>query len=55
LFENNVLLVAQHMMQFAVTGKPAAPMPARISAWGIYDVFQVQGDDQIYLAVVNET
>ena len=27
LFENNVFLVAQHMMQFAVTGKPAAPMP----------------------------
>ena len=25
LFENNVFLVAQHMMQFAVTGKPAAP------------------------------
>ncbi len=28
LFENNVFLVAQHMMQFAVTGQPAAPMPA---------------------------
>ncbi|MEO7129270.1 MAG: CoA transferase, partial [Rhodoferax sp.] len=26
LFENNVFLVAQHMMQFAVTGQPAAPM-----------------------------
>ena len=25
LFENNVFLVAQHMMQFAVTGQPAAP------------------------------
>ncbi|MFM8880786.1 MAG: CaiB/BaiF CoA transferase family protein, partial [Betaproteobacteria bacterium] len=34
LFENNVFLVAQHMMQFAMTGKPAAPMPNRISAWG---------------------
>jgi crotonobetainyl-CoA:carnitine CoA-transferase CaiB-like acyl-CoA transferase len=41
LFENNIFLVAQHMMQFAVTGKPAAPMPARISAWAIYDVFVV--------------
>jgi crotonobetainyl-CoA:carnitine CoA-transferase CaiB-like acyl-CoA transferase len=41
LFENNIFLVAQHMMQFAVTGKPAAPMPARISAWAIYDVFEV--------------
>ena len=31
LSENNVLLVAQHMMQFAVMGQPAAPMPGRIS------------------------
>jgi crotonobetainyl-CoA:carnitine CoA-transferase CaiB-like acyl-CoA transferase len=55
LFENNVFLVAQHMMQFAVTGKPAAPMPDRISSWGIYDVFQVQGGEQIFLAVVSDT
>ena len=32
LFENNMLLVAQHMMQLAVTGQAAAPMPSRISA-----------------------
>ena len=31
LFENNVFLVAQHMMQFAVTGQAASPMPSRIS------------------------
>jgi len=55
LFENNVFLVAQHMMQFAVTGQPAAPMPARISAWGIYDVFKVRDDEQIFLAVVSDT
>ncbi|MFN3493999.1 MAG: CaiB/BaiF CoA transferase family protein [Hydrogenophaga sp.] len=55
LFENNVFLVAQHMMQFAVTGKPAAPMPDRISSWGIYDVFQVKDGEQIFLAVVSDT
>lgn len=55
LFENNVLLVAQHMMQFAVTGEPAAPMPNRISAWGIYDVFTVAGGEQIFLAVVSDS
>jgi crotonobetainyl-CoA:carnitine CoA-transferase CaiB-like acyl-CoA transferase len=55
LFENNVFLVAQHMMQFAVTGQPAAPMPVRISAWGIYDVFTVRDGDQIFLAVVSDT
>jgi crotonobetainyl-CoA:carnitine CoA-transferase CaiB-like acyl-CoA transferase len=55
LFENNVLLVAQHMMQFAVTARPAAPMPGRISAWGVYDVFTVAGGEQIFLAVVGDT
>jgi crotonobetainyl-CoA:carnitine CoA-transferase CaiB-like acyl-CoA transferase len=55
LFENNVFLVAQHMMQYAVTGKPAAPMPSRVAAWAIYDVFSVKGDAQIFLAVVSDT
>jgi crotonobetainyl-CoA:carnitine CoA-transferase CaiB-like acyl-CoA transferase len=55
LFENNVFLVAQHMMQFAVTGQPAAPMPDRISAWAIYDVFKVKDGEQIFLAVVSDT
>ncbi|UUZ62048.1 CoA transferase [Polaromonas sp. P1-6] len=55
LFENNVFLVAQHMMQFAVTGEPAAPMPSRISAWAVYDVFTVKDGEQIFLAVVSDT
>ncbi|MBQ0957566.1 CoA transferase [Ideonella sp. 4Y11] len=54
LFENNILLVAQHMMQFAVTGQPPRPMPQRISAWGIYDVFTVKDGEQIFLAVVSD-
>jgi crotonobetainyl-CoA:carnitine CoA-transferase CaiB-like acyl-CoA transferase len=55
LFENNVFLVAQHMMQFAVTGQAAAPMPARVSAWAIYDVFEVKDGEQIFLAVVSDS
>ena len=54
LFENNVFLVGQHMLQFAMTGKPAAPMPARISPWAIYDVFTVKGGEQIFLAAVSD-
>jgi crotonobetainyl-CoA:carnitine CoA-transferase CaiB-like acyl-CoA transferase len=55
LFENNVFLVAQHMMQYAVTGHAAAPMPNRISAWAVYDVFSVRDGEQIFLAVVSDT
>ncbi|MFP8835037.1 CaiB/BaiF CoA transferase family protein [Hydrogenophaga sp. XSHU_21] len=55
LFENNIFLVAQHMLQCAVTGVPANPMPQRISPWGIYDVFEVADGEQIFLAVVSDT
>ncbi len=54
LFENNVFLVGQHMMQYAVTGQAAAPMPERISSWGLYDVFSVQDGEQIFLAAVSD-
>jgi crotonobetainyl-CoA:carnitine CoA-transferase CaiB-like acyl-CoA transferase len=55
LFENNVFLVGQHMMQYAVTGKAAKPMPSRISAWAIYDVFELGNGDKVFLAVVTDT
>ena len=55
LFENNILLVAQHMMQYEVTGVPANPMPERISAWGVYDVFTVKDGEQIFLSAVSDT
>ncbi|MEI7565016.1 MAG: CaiB/BaiF CoA-transferase family protein [Burkholderiaceae bacterium] len=55
LFENNVFLVGQHMMQFAMTGKAAKPMPSRIAAWAIYDVFEVANGEKIFLAVVTDT
>jgi crotonobetainyl-CoA:carnitine CoA-transferase CaiB-like acyl-CoA transferase len=54
LFENNVFLVGQHMMQYAVTGQPAAPMPDRISSWALYDVFSVKDGEQIFLAAVSD-
>ena len=54
LFENNVFLVGQHMLQYAITGQPAAPMPERISAWAVYDVFTVKDGEQIFLAAVSD-
>jgi crotonobetainyl-CoA:carnitine CoA-transferase CaiB-like acyl-CoA transferase len=54
LFENNIFLIAQHMLQFAVTGQPADPMPNRISAWGVYDVFTVKDGEQIFLSAVSD-
>ncbi|MCZ8130216.1 MAG: CaiB/BaiF CoA-transferase family protein [Steroidobacteraceae bacterium] len=54
LFETTVYLVGQHMAQKAVTGKAAAPMPARVSAWAIYDVFETGDGDQLFVGVVSD-
>jgi crotonobetainyl-CoA:carnitine CoA-transferase CaiB-like acyl-CoA transferase len=54
LFENNVFLVGQHMLQYAITGVAAEPMPNRISAWAVYDVFTVKEDEQIFLSAVSD-
>ena len=54
LFENNVFLVGQHMLQFAMTGKHPAPMPVRDMPWAIYDVFTVKDGEQIFLAAVSD-
>ena len=55
LFENTAFLVSTSMAQYAITGKPAAPMPARISAWAVYDVFDTADDLQIFVGVVTDT
>lgn len=55
LFENNVFLMAQHMAQYAVTGTPAAPMPARLAAWAVYDVFTTRDGAPVFLGVVSDT
>ena len=54
LFETTVFLVGQHMAQYAVTGTPAAPMPTRVSAWAVYDVFDVKDDEKVFVGVVSD-
>ena len=54
LFENNVFLMGQHMLQYAVTGRHPKPMPARDNPWAIYDVFTVKDGEQIFLAAVSD-
>ena len=55
LFENNVFLMGQHMLQYAMTGRHPQPMPARDNPWAVYDVFTVQGGEQIFLAAVSDS
>ena len=54
LFETSAYLVGQHIAQKAVTGRAAQPMPVRVSAWAIYDVFQTKDGAQLFLGVVSD-
>ncbi len=55
LFESTAFLVGQHMAQYVATGEPAAPMPARVSAWAVYEVFDTADDDRLFVGVVSDT
>jgi crotonobetainyl-CoA:carnitine CoA-transferase CaiB-like acyl-CoA transferase len=54
LYETTAFLVGQHMAQKAVTGEAARPMPVRISAWAIYDVFETADGEQVFVGVVSD-
>jgi crotonobetainyl-CoA:carnitine CoA-transferase CaiB-like acyl-CoA transferase len=55
LFENVAFLVGQHMAQYTVTGAAARPMPVRISAWAVYEVFETSDDEMVFVGVVSDT
>ena len=52
LFENSLLLVAQHMVQFALTGREPAPMPEREFTWPVYDIFVTRDDRKLFIGAV---
>jgi formyl-CoA transferase len=38
------------MQQYLMTGEAAPPMPSRVSAWSVYDVFTLAHDDSATVA-----
>jgi crotonobetainyl-CoA:carnitine CoA-transferase CaiB-like acyl-CoA transferase len=54
LFENCLLLVAQHMVQFDLEGREAPPMPEREFSWPVYDIFESREGRQIFIGAVTE-
>ena len=55
LFENNALLVAQHMAQGFMTGEFPPPMGVRRPAWPVYDIFDTADGGQVFVGVVTES
>ena len=54
LFENCLFLVAQHMVEYEMTGNRPRSMPEREHAWPIYDIFETAGGERIFIGVVTE-
>ncbi len=54
LFENCVFLSSQHMQQFSMTNEPPPPMPSRVSAWSVYDVFTLADRQQLFIGAVSD-
>ena len=54
LFENCVFLSAQHMQQYSMTGEAPPPMPSRVSAWSVYDVFDLADGEQLFIGAVSD-
>ena len=54
LFENCVFLASQHMQQYSMTGEAPPPMPSRVSAWSVYDVFDLADGEQLFIGAVSD-
>jgi crotonobetainyl-CoA:carnitine CoA-transferase CaiB-like acyl-CoA transferase len=54
LFENCLFLVAQHMVEYEMTGNKPRSMPEREHAWPIYDIFETRDGQRIFVGVVTE-
>ncbi|HUF87856.1 MAG TPA: CoA transferase [Thermohalobaculum sp.] len=52
LFENCLLLVAQHMVPWELEGYEAPPMPERDFAWPVYDIFETADGRQIFVGAI---
>lgn len=54
LFENCLLLVAQHMVQFDIEGTEAPPLPERVFSWPVYDLFPTSDGRQIFVGAATD-
>ena len=54
LYESCAFLVAQHMAGEVVTGEPPPPMPARLGAWGIYEVFRTRDGENLFIGITSD-
>jgi crotonobetainyl-CoA:carnitine CoA-transferase CaiB-like acyl-CoA transferase len=54
LFETLVYLMGQHLCYAAQTDGPIPPMPERVSAWAIYEIFDCRDGRQVFLGLTTD-
>lgn len=52
LFENCLLLVGQHMVQYEIEGTEAPPMPERTFSWPVYDIFDTADGQPVFIGAI---
>lgn len=55
LFETAVFLMGQHLCYAAQSDTPVPPMPERVSAWAVYDQFEVKDGRLIFVGVTSDS
>ena len=54
LFETTAFIMGQHMAYASLTDGPVPPMPARVSAWSVYKLFETKDDQQVFIGIISE-
>ena len=54
LFESVMFLMGQHLAYAALSEEPVPPMPARVSAWAIYDQFPTSDGETVFVGITSD-
>ena len=54
LFETAAFLMGQFMASSALTGQPVPPMPARVSAWAVYELFETAEGGRVFIGITSD-
>jgi len=54
LYEAAVFLMGQHLSYSAQIEGKVPPMPERVSAWAVYDLFDVAGGRQVFIGITSD-
>jgi crotonobetainyl-CoA:carnitine CoA-transferase CaiB-like acyl-CoA transferase len=54
LFETAAFLMGQHMAYSAISHHPVPPMPARVSAWAVYEIFASADAQPIFIGITSD-